>query len=57
MDEITRDIQGDIPWCVLFADDVVLVDGSLTGVNRKLSYGDKPWNQKVLGLVELKPST
>jgi hypothetical protein len=36
MDEVTRDIQGDIPWCMLFADDVVLVDDSRTGVNRKL---------------------
>ena len=26
MDEVTRDIQGDISWCMLFADDVVLVD-------------------------------
>ena len=25
MDEVTRDIQGDIPWCMLFADNVVLV--------------------------------
>jgi len=22
MDEVTRDIQGDIPWCMLFVDDV-----------------------------------
>ena len=22
MDEVTMDIQGDIPWCMLFADDV-----------------------------------
>ena len=36
MDEVTRDIQGDIPWCMLFADDVVLVDESKAGVNRKL---------------------
>ncbi|VAH62621.1 unnamed protein product [Triticum turgidum subsp. durum] len=32
MDEVTRDIQGDIPWCMLFADDVVLVDDSRAGV-------------------------
>ena len=28
MDDVTRDIQGDILWCMLFADDVVLVDES-----------------------------
>ena len=36
MDEVTRDIQGEIPWCMLFADDVVLVDESRAGANRKL---------------------
>src|SRR5688572_17107910 len=36
IDEVTRDIQGDIPWCMLFVDDVVLVDESREGVNRKL---------------------
>jgi hypothetical protein len=36
MDEITRDIQGGILWCMLFADDVVLVDESRTGVDQKL---------------------
>uniref|UniRef100_A0A453N5L0 Reverse transcriptase domain-containing protein n=3 Tax=Aegilops tauschii subsp. strangulata TaxID=200361 RepID=A0A453N5L0_AEGTS len=41
MDEVTRDIQGDIPWCMLFADDVVLVDDSRMGVNRKLEL----WRQ------------
>ncbi|KAG2588942.1 hypothetical protein PVAP13_5NG305343 [Panicum virgatum] len=28
--------QGEIPWCMLFANDVVLVDESRAGVNRKL---------------------
>jgi hypothetical protein len=36
IDEVTRDIQGDTPWCMLFADDVVLVDESREGVNRKV---------------------
>jgi hypothetical protein len=38
--EVTRDIQGDIPWCMFFVDDVVLVDES-RGVNRKLEL----WRQ------------
>jgi hypothetical protein len=36
MDGVTRDIQGDIPWCMLFTDDVVLVYESRTGVDQKL---------------------
>jgi hypothetical protein len=36
MDEVTRDIQGGIPWCILFADDVVLVDESRMEVDQKL---------------------
>jgi hypothetical protein len=36
MDEVTREIQGGITWCMLFANDVVLVDESRTGVDQKL---------------------
>jgi hypothetical protein len=36
MGEVTRDIQGGVPWCMLFADDVSLVDKSRTGVDQKL---------------------
>jgi hypothetical protein len=36
MNEVTRDIQGGIPWCMLFTDDVVLVDESRTEVDQKL---------------------
>jgi hypothetical protein len=36
MDEVTRDIQGGITWCMLFADDVVLVDENRTWVDQKL---------------------
>ena len=41
MDEVIRNIQGDIPWCMLFVDDVVLVDESQAGVHRKLEL----WRQ------------
>ena len=48
MDEVTRDIQGDIPWCMLFADDVVLVDESRTGVNQKLElYSSKSYDPRL----------
>jgi hypothetical protein len=36
MNEVIRDIQGGIPWCMLFLDDVVLVDKSRTGIDQKL---------------------
>ena len=36
MDELTRVIQDEIPWCMLFADDIVLVDEMRVGVNTKL---------------------
>jgi hypothetical protein len=36
MDEVTRDIQCDIPWCMLFTYDVISVDESRTGVDQKL---------------------
>ena len=33
---MSRGIQDDIPWCMLFADDIVLIDESREGVNTKL---------------------
>jgi hypothetical protein len=41
MDEITKDIQEYIPWCMLFVDNVVLIDESRIGVNQKLEL----WRQ------------
>jgi Reverse transcriptase (RNA-dependent DNA polymerase) len=41
MDEITKDIQRYIPWCILFVDDVVLIDESGIEVNQKLEL----WRQ------------
>ncbi|XP_070019500.1 uncharacterized protein [Nicotiana sylvestris] len=31
-----RTVGGDVPWCMLFADDIVLIDESQTGVNERL---------------------
>jgi hypothetical protein len=36
MYEVTKDIQGGISWCMLYANDVVLMDESMTGVDQKL---------------------
>ncbi len=36
IDVLTNSIQEDIPWCILFADDIILVDETRVGVNRKL---------------------
>ena len=36
MDELTRAIQDEISWCMLFADDIILVDETRAGVNAKL---------------------
>ena len=36
MDELTRAIQNEIPWCMLFTDDIVLLDETRAGVNAKI---------------------
>lgn len=36
MDELTRHILDNIPWCLLFADDIILLDETGRGVNAKL---------------------
>ena len=36
MDELTTHIQEEAPWCMLFVDDIVMVDESRDGVNAKL---------------------
>ena len=36
LDELTRGIQGEEPWCMLFADDIVLIDVTRQGVNDRL---------------------
>jgi hypothetical protein len=54
MDEVIRDIQGGIPWCMLFADDVVLVDESRTGVDQKLKLWRRTLEAKCFRLSRSK---
>ncbi|KAF3649261.1 hypothetical protein FXO38_05352 [Capsicum annuum] len=41
MDVLMQRIQGEVPWCMLFADDVVLIDEIRGSVNDKLEV----WRQ------------
>ena len=36
MDALTKGIQDELPWYMLFTDDVVLIDETAEGVNSKL---------------------
>jgi len=37
MDEVIKEIKDEIPWCMLFADDIVLVRENLEDVNNWLN--------------------
>ncbi|GJR38233.1 ataxia telangiectasia mutated family protein [Tanacetum coccineum] len=36
LDELSRGIQEDIPWCLIFADDIALISESVEGLNTRL---------------------
>jgi len=36
MDVLTKEIQGEVPWYMLFADDIIIIDKTSDGINRKL---------------------
>ena len=44
MDELTRAIYDEISWCMLFANDIVLVDETRARVNAKLEL----WMQTLI---------
>ena len=43
MDELTRETQDEVLWCMLFADDIVLIDETMGGLNEKLER----WRQSL----------
>ena len=36
MDELTKGIQDELPWCMLFTDDIVFINETREGVNVNL---------------------
>jgi hypothetical protein len=54
MGEVTSDIQGGIPWSMLFADDVILVDESRTEVDQKLELWRRTLEAKCFRLSRSK---
>ncbi|GJS41363.1 retrovirus-related pol polyprotein LINE-1 [Tanacetum coccineum] len=48
LDEISRGIQEDIPWCMIFADDIVLIAESAEGLNSRLEKWRKALEDKGL---------
>ena len=54
MDELTGHIQDDISWCMLFADDIVLIDETQEGVNAKLNLWREVLESKGLRLSRSK---
>jgi hypothetical protein len=57
MDEVIRDIQDGIPWYILFADDVVLMDESMMEVDQKLELWRRILKAKDFRLSRSKWST
>jgi hypothetical protein len=41
MNGVINNIQMDIPWCILFADDMVLIDESKIRIDQKIELWKK----------------
>ncbi|GJZ70069.1 retrovirus-related pol polyprotein LINE-1 [Tanacetum coccineum] len=48
LDEISWRIQEDVPWCMIFADDIVLIAESAKGLNSRLEKWRKALEDKGL---------
>ncbi|MBK5591048.1 hypothetical protein JJ728_23140 [Salmonella enterica subsp. enterica serovar Typhi] len=54
IDEITKHLQNAIPECMLFADDIVLIDETKAGVNAKLEAWREALESKCFTLSKVK---
>ncbi|GKA25896.1 retrovirus-related pol polyprotein LINE-1 [Tanacetum coccineum] len=56
LDEISRGIQENIPWCMIFADDIVLIAESAEELNNKLESWRKALEDNGLRILQPKES-
>ena len=54
MDNLPAHIQKEVPWCMLLAKDIVLVDESRNGVNAKLEIWQKAFESKGFKIIRTK---
>lgn len=50
MDELKRDIEYEVPWCMSFSDDIVLVDESRAKIIPKLERWRKALDTREFGI-------
>ncbi|XP_070047292.1 secreted RxLR effector protein 78-like [Nicotiana tomentosiformis] len=54
MDVLTCHIQGEVPWCMLFAHDIVLIDETRDNMNAQLEVWGKTLESKGFKLSRTK---
>ncbi|PKA60283.1 ubiquitin-protein ligase E3 C [Apostasia shenzhenica] len=54
MEVMTRYIQDEVPWCMLFADDIVLIEKTKEGAKAKLELWRNALESKGLHLSRSK---
>ena len=57
VDELTKGTQDELPWCLLFADDIVFIDEIREEVNASWSNRDIHQSLEVLEEVDRKRNT
>lgn len=53
MDELTKSIQVEVHWCMLFVNDIVLVDEIKSGANDKLEIQCEALESKDFRLMQV----
>ncbi|KAL4198768.1 hypothetical protein AMTRI_Chr03g47660 [Amborella trichopoda] len=54
MDYLTRHLQDEGPWCMLFVDDIVLIDETQNDINTKLELWRDALESKCFKISQIK---